>query len=240
MPNAFAGRPLTIDDAEPVPPRIFELEAGLRYEERTGSDHFDFPVALAYGVFNRVEVGLGFGGQLEQQEELQQNRLTTDVSDFVLGTKVKLLDAERSWASQALSFSVKFPTADENRGMGSGCVDYDLTWIASKPVGDKFGVHVNVGHTWVGADHDSELRDLLHYGLALDYQLTPSFQLVGEVFGVSSLGKGSETSVIINGGGRWTIRPNLVLDAAVGHTVHGPGAAVFGTIGLTWAFGAGL
>jgi len=230
---AHAGRPLFTDDAEPVAPGVFEVEAGLRYEDHPNLNHFDFPLTLSFGVFEPVELGVGFGRHVLNHE---QTGSETSINDVVLGTKVKLLDAEKHWASQSLSFTVKFPTADRDT-VGSGDYDFDLMWILTKPIGTNAAVHLNAGYLWVGTHFDRELEDLVHYGLAGEYNLTGSIQLVAEIFGLTSTGGDSDSSAFINGGLRWSVVPSLVLDLSVGHAFVGPGAEILTTIGLTWSVG---
>ncbi|MCX7887452.1 MAG: hypothetical protein N3B01_09410, partial [Verrucomicrobiae bacterium] len=94
--SAEAGRPLTIDDAEPVPHRHFELEAGAWYACGSGLRHFHLPFVLAYGLLPRAEFGVGFGGQVQERtEELGEKKTVTDLGDLVLSTKAKVLTADR-------------------------------------------------------------------------------------------------------------------------------------------------
>ena len=66
------------------------------------------------------------------------------------------------WSGQSIAGTVKLPTADEGRGLGTGEVDYDLTWILTLPILPKWSAHVNVGYTWIGSGDDPDLGDLLH------------------------------------------------------------------------------
>ncbi|MFZ2644488.1 MAG: transporter [Verrucomicrobiia bacterium] len=238
--DARAGRPLTVDDAEPVGVQQLEWEAGFGYVGGHWLRHMDFPFGLTYGVWPRVEAGFGFGGQIEEREEtLGEEKVISDIGDLTLGTKVKVLTADRWWADQSLAFAVKFPTASYNEGFGSGRMDYDLTWILSKPITDKWNIHFNAGHTWTG-DHQDEMHDdVLHYGLALDYQITERVQLVAEIFADTPITAEQDTSVRFNGGVRWSIMNNLVLDAALGTGVRCDPAEITATIGLTWTFDFG-
>ncbi len=237
-PDAFGGRPLTVDDAEPVQYQQFELETGLGYVGDHNVTHFDFPLGLAYGVLPRWELGAGFGGQIEERDvALAEEDALTDIGDLTLSSKVKVLTEERFWAAHSVALTLKLPTASYRKGMGSGCVDYDLMWIASKAIGDKWHVHVNAGHTWMGDQEDEPFDDVVHYGVAADYQLSRQVQLVAEVFADTPLPHGEDTEAAINGGLRWQIRDSLTLDAAVGTGIVNAPGRITGTIGLTWSFG---
>ena len=240
---AWAGRPLAVDDADPVDPGVFEFEAGVGYVRDTDYHHWDFPVGLTYGLVPSVEAGIGFGGQFEERlERIDEEGCTKDVNesgtgDLVLGAKWQFLGESPCCPRQALVGAVKFPTADEDKGLGSGKTDYDLTWVASKSLSDKFAAHANAGYSWIGQPDGEDVDDVLHYGLALDYQLTEQLQCVGEVFAERELGKGADTVVLYNIGLRWCPCAALTLDVAGGSRLRGGAEDFATTAGLTWTFG---
>ncbi|MFZ4397590.1 MAG: transporter [Kiritimatiellia bacterium] len=236
---ALAGRPLAIDDADPVDPGQFEFEAGAAYEHDSECKHWDFPFGLTYGLVRSVEVGIGFGGQLEERTDHDENSGTEQcvrehgVGDLNIGAKWQFMEACPLGVRHALVPSVKLPTADDNTGLGSGKTDYDLTWIASRSIGEKAGAHINLGYSWVGGPDE----DVLHYGLALDYQIVESVQWVGEVFAERELADGADTVAQYNTGFRWNPVESLTLDIAGGSKISGDAPDFTGTVGLTWAFG---
>ena len=235
---AFAGRPLAIDDADPVEKGQFEFELGSVYEHDPVCDAWEFPFGLTAGIFPQLEAGVGFGGLVEERTELGERDHESGIGDLTVGTKWQFLK-ETGWLPrQALAAAVKFPTADDDKGLGSGKTDYDLTWIASKKLGEKTGVHVNAGYTWVGEPSGEDVADVFHYGVALDYQLTDSVQWVGELFAEKELQGGTQTVVQYNTGFRWSASESLTLDAAAGSRLRGDEAPDFiATLGLTWSFG---
>jgi hypothetical protein len=238
--SAWAGRPLAMDDADPADPGQFEFEAGAGYEHDSDCKHWDFPFGLAYGWVPGVEVGAGFGGQLEERTEYHAVSAREvcirehSIGDLVVGAKWQLMESCPLGARHAIAPSVKFPTSDEDTGLGSGETDYDLTWIASRSIGEKTGVHVNLGYSWIGGSDD----DVVHYGVALDYQIVEPVQWVGEVSAEKELAGGEDTVVQYNTGFRWNAVERLTVDIAGGAKISGDGPDFTGTVGLTWAFGS--
>jgi hypothetical protein len=229
---------LAIDDADPADPGQFEFEAGAAYEHDSDCRHWDFPFGLTYGLVPRVEVGAGFGGQLEERTEHEDNDAEHhdrehDFGDLVIGAKWQFMESCPLGARHALVPSVKFPTADDDTGLGSGETDGDLTWIASRSIGEKAGAHINLGYSWIGGPDD----DVLHYGMALDYQIVDAVQWVGEVFAGKDLAGGEEAVVQYNTGFRWNAVESLTLDLAGGSKISGDAPDFTATAGLTWAFG---
>lgn len=236
--TAFAGRPLAIDDADPVDVGQFEFEAGAAYAHDSDCKHWDFPFGLTYGVVRSVEVGVGFGGQFEERIERLDDggedcTREHGIGDLTLGAKWQFLESCPLGARHAIVPSVKFPTADEDRELGNGKTDYGLTWIASRSIGEKAGIHLNLGYSWIGGPDD----DVLHYGIAVDYQLVETVQWVGEVFAEREMSSGADTVVQYNTGFRWSPLESLTLDIAGGSRISGDAPDFTATAGLTWAFG---
>ncbi|MCS7049749.1 MAG: transporter [Verrucomicrobiae bacterium] len=230
--SVWAGRPLVVDDAGTVAPFECELEAVFAYERDTGLRHVETPVALTYGLPARIDIGAAFGWQWEERRTGTGWESENDVTDLLLLVKWNPLTAERFWADHALVGTLKIPTADEDEGFGSGKVDYDLMYIATKAVTDELQADVNVGYGWIGGGDD-----VVHYGLALRWQATERIEWVAEVVTETVLASDNDTAVALTGGLRWSVSEELVLDAAVGGGLnkHAPDWAA--TVGLTWVFG---
>lgn len=244
--SGYAGRPLTVDDADPVEAGLFEAEGGAAYARDPACKHWDLPLGLTYGALPGVEVGLGFGGQFESRDEwLEEKENVRHVhedgfGDLFLAAKWRFAE-EGAWLPrQALVPSVKLPTADEAKGLGSGEADYDLTWIASKALTERWGLHLNAGYTWIGDPAGERFGNVVHTGVATDYQLADALQAVAEVFTEDELDRGGGLAVLANAGVRWQVAESLVLDLAAGSRLCGDGTPDFtATAGLTWTFGFG-
>ena len=110
-------------------------------------------------------------------------------------------------------------------------------WVASRAFGEKAGAHLNAGYSWIGEPDDEDVDDVVHYGVALDYQLTDAIPWVGEVFAEKELSDGADTVVQYNTGFRWSAAEDLVLDVAGGSKIEGEAPDFTATVGLTWTFG---
>lgn len=233
--RAQAGRPLVVDDADPLEQGLFESEAGIAYGRDSGSTHWDIPFGLTYGLVRDVEVGFAFGGQFERRKELSGAEHEDGLADLEIGAKWQFLKSCPLGARHALVPVVKFPTADEKKGLGSGKTDCDLTWVASRAVSGRASAHVNLGYSWIGGSDP----DVGHGGMALDYQITEPLQWVGEVFAENELDGGADLLAVCNTGLRWAPVEDLTLDVAVGAKLCGEAPDIIATAGLTWVFGMG-
>lgn len=238
--QGFAGRPLAVDDADPVGKGEAEIEAGVAYQGVPDCRHWDYPVGLTIGLFSGVEAGLGFGGQFEQRKDVLGepgsggHHSTHGVGDLTAGAKWQLIPECPLGSRHALAPSVKFPTAEEDKELGSGEIDYDLAWIISRSLGDKAGVHLNLGYSWIGGSE----ADVLRGGLAVDIEVTRSIQWVGEAYVEKTRESEAESSAMVNTGLRWALGDAVTLDVALGSKLYGDEAPDFiATAGLTWLMG---
>lgn len=234
---AWAGRPLTVDDAAPVAPGRCEIEFGARGVFDSAIDHYDLPIGLALGVAPTLEVGLGFGGQIENREEdVGRYEVESGFGDLGLGAKWNPLPEEKFWASHALSLGLKLPTASREHDFGSGRADCDLTYIASKTLATNWNAHFNAGCTWVGDPADEDLADIFHTGVALGWAATERVEWVAACYANVPVRSSSDATMFLDGGLRWTARANLIFDGAVGGKLRGAGPDWTITVGLTWTF----
>jgi hypothetical protein len=232
--TALAGRPLITNDAEALEHGKFQLELGVAYLNDDSCHNFDIPVALTYGLVPNLEIGIGYGGQVAERDCGDgRTAFEAGFSDVDLGFKWKVLDQERWLLSQAIAGAIKIPTADDDEGWGTGEVDYDLTWIITRQINEELGVLFNLGYTHLGDTDVEEFSDVLHYGPAVTYQLTPTLQPVAEIVLETPL-DGGKTAAGANAGIRWQVHETLMLDTAIGTKVAGDWPHWIATVGLTW------
>jgi len=234
---AWAGRPLMIDDAGPVDQGHFEIEAAAAYSKDSDTHHVDVPLGVTYGLLPRLEIGVGFGGQWEHRfDDAGHRESETDFCDVSLAAKGQFLDQDKFFLDQSLAFAAKLPVADCDNDMGSGEVDYDLTWIASRQITERWTADVNAGFTWLGNNDDEDFGNILHYGVATGYQLTPTLQPVTEIACETPVEDHDTTAIGANAGLRFQPLEWLTLDAAVGTRVAGDWPDLTTTVGFTIAF----
>jgi len=235
--GAQAGRPLEVDDADPADAGQVEVEAGVAYARDPDLRRWEYPFGLAYGLAHGMEAGIGFGGQWEKrmavtEESASGRRHESGVGDLEVGAKWQFWEACPLGARHALAAGIKFPTADDDKELGSGETDYDLTWIVSRAIGERAGAHINIGHAWVGGPD----RDVWHGGLALDYQLTAAVQWVGEASAERERADGADATGQYQTGFRWNPAAGVTLDFAAGSRIGPDGPDFTATAGMTWSF----
>jgi hypothetical protein len=240
--NSYAGRPLVTDDAYPVERGSVEVEFGIELETTTQSYSLTAPFSFGFGVTDWLELAIK-PSVLYQDDQDASPRRVAGVGDLVLEAKAQLpfrpFDLDL-----ALVPSLKIPTADEDRGLGTGKVDGGAVFVASKEFTDTRKLHFNVGYTAVGKDSDVQLQDQLFIGQAGEASI-PSLaeerlQVVAEVFGTTAEEEGGPGDIQGHMGVRYLALESLILDAAIGRsfTANPPPVEFFATVGLTWTFDA--
>jgi Putative MetA-pathway of phenol degradation len=229
---AFAGRPSTIDDVEPVGPGRLEIELGL-YQglpDGAGRDQKGPVTALAYGVLERLELGLAIQ---RINQDVSPSPAAEGFEDLHINAKYKFLEETNAYPALAVTFDIKLPTASRSKGLSTGKTDETLLWIASKSFA-PLALHANLGYMIVGNLAGAKLRNRLRGGSSAEWALDRQWSMVGELSGASRAEIGGKNEADFQLGFRYALRPTLVFDFAGGRSLRSSGTTVQGTFGLTW------
>lgn len=245
----------------------------LRYDERPvrlvtrpGNDtvahvidgriHMD--VAVALGLFDRLEVGLLVPTTLYTNPGSSLDVLGVDgdyvkrgdIGDLRLVTKAQLLDYK--WFDLSVALPITLPTGDTDRLTGENGFSVEPTLILGVS-DDVFGISANVGYRARNAqdvvfgNQNVRFNDELTYGiggrltLLRNYDWVKTLDLVGDVWGAMSFEEQNQEEVPIEGqaGVRVHTTPGFLAGVSAGGGLtrgYGtPEFRVMATIG--WDFG---
>jgi hypothetical protein len=195
--KVHAGRPLEVDDADPVDKGQVQIEVGLELETGANTKTLTAPFKPSFGLTHWLEVGIEPSALYREDEEASPRRVA-GVGDVVLDAKIRLPFSIFE-TKFAMAPSLKIPTADEQRGLGTGKVDADLRLIATRAFTETLRFHFNIGYTWVGKVRGEQLRDILFVGLAGETSIpglsAERFQAVAEVFGTTKEEAGGRSDI---------------------------------------------
>jgi len=227
-----AARLLTTDDAYTVEKDTFQLEAGFDATRQDNHDREYNPnMTLTYGLLEQLDLGIGSGYLFfDPKEGKGQNGL----GDTELKLKYRPID-EKGWIpSLAVSGILKIPIASKSKGLGSGQTDFGVNAIATKKIGERWVVHLNLGYTFIG---ENGVDNEMNYSLGGQFILTDKWALVGEVVRINNLnGRHGDDPLSGLMGTYYSINENLILDAGVeiGMNKAAPDFRI--TAGFTWLF----
>jgi len=201
-------RPLLTDDVDIVPQGAIDIGAGVEFLQNA-----KFPLSGLKGELTRVgdiRIRTGFASNVELQiEGTLQNFLainsqtipspiplnlsgnsTNDFDDFMVSTKIKLLNESAALPAVGLKLGFQMPNTDQARGIGTNQINVFTKFIVQKKFGKRPGrtplanIYGNLGLAIMTAPIERFTQnDVLLYGLAGIFRVTGRINLVGEVNG---------------------------------------------------------
>ncbi|HSV98800.1 MAG TPA: transporter [Sedimentisphaerales bacterium] len=110
--------------------------------------------------------------------------------------------------------SVKIPTADEDKGLGTGELDFTGMVELAYRLGDSgWTALAEAGYTFVGEPSDMEVDNRFLYGVGLAYELDPQTTVSGYLDGRTAIFRGNEDALSILLIGEYKYRPQSSLTA---------------------------
>jgi len=193
------------------------------------------------GLFDRLAIKDRVDAPLAGLTRIDGNR-TSDVSDIVIATKVRLAAETARRPAFAVRIATKLPTASNESGLGLDTTDVHLTALVGKTIES---VRV-VGNLGLGILQDpttaARQNDVLLYGVSVARAVAAGVELVGEVNGRAHTASheapaGTETRAVMRLGARYTAGAGRVDGGLlVGMTSRDPAFGV--TVGFTYVFTA--
>jgi len=254
-------RPLITEDPETIGAGRLLIEAGVDVERDVfypvsglQGNRLSAPtVGVSIGVSSIAEIQID--GGVYQRLTITDRRTaplaslldftgdqTSDVEDFVLATKVRLLAEGTSRPAIGLRFATRLPNVSNESGLGHDLTDFYASLLLAKTI-QSIRVVGNAGLAILGdpTSDTPEQNDLMTFGLSVARAMTTATELVGEINGrVNFAGvadPGAENRATMRFGGRYTRGPVRV-DAGLilGMTSRDP--QIGATAGLTWVLNA--
>jgi outer membrane protein OmpA-like peptidoglycan-associated protein len=158
-------------------------------------------VSLGYGATEKLEIFGNFG---------LQNRINADAlfqagyfndypfvstpwetgaGDLKLGAKFKFLDDYHGDAvGLAVRGFVKIPTANENKGLGTGKTSWGGDLILSKSIDDKLDLHGSIGFIQNGDPDGVNIANAFRWGVGMNVPACRKVGLQAELMGTSYTG----------------------------------------------------
>ena len=204
-----------------------ELEAGLNTDRGDGAST---PATLKYGIDERMEVSLGF------TPIVAADAGGTGFGDLLLGYRQRLTELNEDDLSVAWMASLKLPTANEDKGLGTGETDVFVAGIGMLPVEEWMAVgFAQLG--LVGDPYGSGMDGQIGLAGAMSRPLEGGAGVFGELAGVFTPDQNYD-SLFTTLGGTWSPTPGLVFDMGfvIGLTSDAPDFQF--VIGLTRNFGS--
>ena len=131
-------------------------------------------------------------------------------------------------------FKVKFPTADKDRGLGTGEFDETLGVDVSKLIiGSLFG-YVELAYTFIGEPSGTTLHNTFGWSVGAAYAIVQPFSVFAFIEGATAIAPGQDNPLDLRVGAEYRIVKALKLTGAVtrGLSNGSPDWGVSGTLTL--------
>jgi hypothetical protein len=233
--DAFAARPLVVDDARPVAQNNVQISLGIvqTVPEKGGRDQQAPAMTLGFGVLKNLELGLTLD---RTNTDLKGESPVSGFEDLHLYSKYNFVEeVEKGYVpAMTFTFDLKVPTANSHNGLSTGKFDEGFLLIVTKHWFPA-AVDLNLGYTVVGRQQGAKLENQFFGGVALRYGLSENWRMVGDIYGLSRGAKGEKAVGNFQIGIRY--RPNLpaYFDVAVGRSLLATGDRFQVTLGMTWS-----
>jgi hypothetical protein len=260
---AFAQqRPLVTEDPETIGAGRILLEGGLDW-----ADNMQYPASGLEGNLLRLPtLGLSFGissiaefqidGGLYDRLSISRRDptaplaglvtetgdTTSDISDVIVGTKIRILAEGPRRPAFGLRFATKLPNASNESGLGLDTMDFYGLLLGAKTV-ESIRVVANIGAGILSDPiQGNRQNDLFLYGVSFARAMSQKAELVGELNGRWSTRSGeafpgTETRGRLLLGGRFT-QGSVRLDAGVFFGLTSIDPTIGFTGGVTYVFNA--
>ena len=163
---------------------IFFLPVTLKHEREFGA----FKLTLPYVSIKSASGSIGAGGDVSVDPNAGDKRTTeSGLGDVVFAYTHYAYPGDEQWPIVDLTGKVKFGTADENKGLGTGETDYSLEVDFTK-LFEKTVLFVTLGHKFYGDPPGGDLQNANYVSLGTGYQLNAdtSFGLIYDTREASS------------------------------------------------------
>lgn len=109
--------------------------------------------------------------------------------------------------------SIKFPTADADKGLGTGEPDFTALSEFAWRLGDSaWTALAELGYTFVGKSAGMDMKNRWLYSIGLAYELDPKIILSGYLDGRTAIFEGNENPLSVLLIGQYKLQPGLCFD----------------------------
>jgi hypothetical protein len=193
-----------------------------------GIDYSIHGLSFGYGATDRLEIfgNLGLQNRVKAHYLFQpgfwndapfvSDSWQTGFGDVKVGAKYKLFDDYLGDAvGLALKGKVKFPTADEQKGLGTGATAFGVDLVLSKTINYALDLHGSIGYEFTGDPDGADIANALKWGVGFNVPACRWIQLhaevTGKVYGDTAPPQTDATDLVIGPviwfGKGWFVRP---------------------------------
>ncbi len=229
---ANPNRPTVANPADITQYGVLEVEYGWDGSwPASGIQGRDIVSLIKFGLLCDVELRWASTNFLSRSDSLGYRN---GFGDNWIGPQVRFYRQTARVPSLAVSYEIKFPSASQEKGLGSGRQDHAFVFLASK---DVYEIHFDFNATYflIGRQNGSGFDRDVQLDLSFSHVLRGPLWIAGEVYGSSRLNADTPGFASTLWALTYNFSPRCVMDAGidVGIGPNAPDERVFA--GVTYS-----
>jgi hypothetical protein len=235
---AWGAHPLITDDTGTQGQGKFQVEINGQYDSdketangvTTESTGTQVSTIVSYGLTENADLVLS---QPYQWRKVKEEGVTLSdekgISDTTCEVKWRFFESEG--LSLAFKPGLRFPTGNDEKGLGAGRIGYQAFFIGTKEA-EPWAFHVNAGYIGNENKADAE-KNIWHLSLAAEYEAFKNVALVGNIGIERNRDKASsQDPAFVLGGVVYEVSKSFSVDFGVKYGLTAPET--------DWSFMAGM
>jgi Putative MetA-pathway of phenol degradation len=211
---ANPNRPTVANPADITQYGVLELEYGYENDKAQFNEKQNqLGGLLKFAATCNLELRWNTGSFINQSDP---NSSQSGIGDNWLGFQYRFHRQSPRVPTLSFSYSLKFPSASVNKGLGSGRYDHQFVFLASKDI-KGFHFDFNTSVFLVGRPDGSGLDHDVQSNLGFSHPLYKKLAFTGEFYGNTKLGQVAPAYA----SGLWAltyaVTPRLVIDSGMDH-----------------------
>lgn len=154
-------------------------------------------------------------GQLGTPAESTVTRTEEGLGDVLLKASYVLLQEQPLLPEIAPYLKIKFPTADADRGLGTGKFDETLGVDLSKRFLERLFGYVSLAYTFIGSPAGEDLRNSFAWSIGAAYAVAPPFSVFAFLDGATAISPSQADPLELRVGAEYRLIKALKFTGAV-------------------------
>jgi len=211
---------------------LLQIEFGGLFTRAGAGQHaFGTPFTARVGLFEWLEARVGTDGVLTQTDGQAR---ASGYGNTQLGAKLRLWASPGGVPVLSVLPTLNMPTADADKGLGSGKADFTLALLTGTDIGRRAHVDVNYGIGAIG-DSDADTHFAQHLlSVSASAAATDNWNPYVEAFWFSRLSAATASAASIDAGAIYQIGVRYAIDGGIqlALTRDAPRMAAFGGLSM--------
>lgn len=232
-------RPTVSDSAQIQREGVLQIEYGGDFNFRSPEyrDQQTTPLGVYFAAGKRLRLDFEVDAVISQKDLTGMRE--TGIGDVNLGFNAIARDKPKERLAVAVAYSIKLPTASEEKGLGTGKIDHNLRLILHRAFG-KTDYIFNAAYLNNGRE-DSNRRDSgAQTDFTVEHELSKKFDIAGEIYG-NTIKENQPRGIYLLGALVYKVNKRLYFDigASPGFGRDAPKVRIFAglTIGVANLYG---